>query len=134
MKQYRGRFSNIKKGEDGIYYLSSKKWSGNNIYEYSEDGTILGAGIFHCSKNSKGYLIKKLTAYKGCSISQEGDTELGITFPKELLNSIARLIGIFPKRNRDKGTYHYSKIHYDKASSDNETKYYFKEGVSIGQG
>ena len=104
VRDYKDLFGNIKRGKDGLYTIFSRKYPMNNIYD---DGNNLFAGVYNLETlRAKGYFLKKITTL-GAEVTQEGDTEVVFRFPSRSLVPIARLIGIYPKRNRDKSTYNF---------------------------
>ena len=97
MKRHKDKYTNIKKGDDGIFTLKSRRYPENNIQPYSLDGIWLLGGCYHVARQP-GKLKSKLQDM-GCVITQEGNTEFCFRFRKEIIEPVGRLLYIFPKKN-----------------------------------
>lgn len=98
MKQYKEKYTNVRKGEDGIFTIFSRKYPMNNIQPYSLNGLYLMASVYHCETVRKASFLKKKLQLLGCTLHQDGDTEFSVTFRKELIEVVSKLIYIFPKK------------------------------------
>ena len=98
MKQYKEKYTNVRKGEDNIFTIFSRKYPMNNIQPYSLDGLYLMAGVYHCETVRQSNFLRKKLQLLGCKLHQDGDTEFSVIFRKELIEVVSKLIYIFPKK------------------------------------